>query len=387
LDTKKFIFLPGSVYQVNKFLEDTIIEEKDILIIGANSEAIAEELLDSKARSVIIIVDDNDTLIRSRFILSGKRRISTRMMEYTNTDFSDAAFDIVYAQASISTPARKKILKEIKRILRPDGLLCSGEIVNLEKEVPKFINDLRENSGIEALWINELNDFYIKAGFEIVSEENLSNRLQNFYRDSSRLLEENKDDLTEDEAVKVINEIAPPHKAVLITYLDKAEEIIRFCDKLHVHIVQLHGRIPTGELKMIKRNRPDIEIIKSLVVYKDNYEELENTVKKLSQWVDFFITDTFDPSTGASGATGKTHDWKISRKLVEISSKPVILAGGLNPSNVKQAILQIKPAGIDVHTGVESSNGRKDYNLVKNFILQAKQAFAEINSVLPIFHN
>lgn len=199
MDTKKFIFLPGSVYQVNKFLEDTIIEEKDILIIGANSEAIAEELLDSKARSVIIIVDDNDTLIRSRFILSGKRRISTRMMEYTNTDFSDAAFDIVYAQASISTPARKKILKEIKRILRPDGLLCSGEIVNLEKEVPKFINDLRENSGIEALWINELNDFYIKAGFEIVSEENLSNRLQNFYRDSSRLLEENKDDLTEQE--------------------------------------------------------------------------------------------------------------------------------------------------------------------------------------------
>jgi SAM-dependent methyltransferase len=199
LDTKKFIFLPGSVYQVNKFLEDNIFEEKDILIIGANSEAIAEEFLANKARSVIIIVDDNDTLIRSRFILSGKRKISTRMMEYTNTDFNDAAFDIVYAQASISTPARKKILKEIKRILRPDGLLCSGEIVNLEKEVPKFINDLRENSGIEALWINELNDFYIKAGFEIVSEENLSNRLQNFYRDSSRLLEENKDDLTEQE--------------------------------------------------------------------------------------------------------------------------------------------------------------------------------------------
>lgn len=199
MDTKKFIFLPGSVYQVNKFLEDNIFEEKDILIIGANSEAIAEEFLANKARSVIIIVDDNDTLIRSRFILSGKRKISTRMMEYTNTDFNDAAFDIVYAQASISTPARKKILKEIKRILRPDGLLCSGEIVNLEKEVPKFINDLRENSGIEALWINELNDFYIKAGFEIVSEENLSNRLQNFYRDSSRLLEENKDDLTEQE--------------------------------------------------------------------------------------------------------------------------------------------------------------------------------------------
>ena len=192
----------------------------------------------------------------------------------------------------------------------------------------------------------------------------------------------NKDDLTEDEAVKVIKEIVPPHKAVLITYLDKAVEIIRFCDKLNVHIVQLHGKIPVGELKIIKRNRPDIEIIKSLVVYKDNYLELKNTVQNLSECVDFFITDTFDPSTGASGATGKTHDWKISRKLVEVSSKPVILAGGLNPSNVKQAILQIKPAGVDVHTGVESSNGRKDYNLVKNFVLQSEQAFAEISSSL-----
>ena len=170
-----------------------------MLIIGANSEAIAEEFLAHKAKTVIIIVDDNDTLIRSRFILSGRKNISVRMMEYTNTDFKDAVFDIVYAQASISTPARKKILKEIKRILRPDGILCCGEIVNLEQEVPKFINDLRENSGIHAPWINELNDFYTNTGFEIISEENISNRLQNFYRDSSRLLEENKDDLTEQE--------------------------------------------------------------------------------------------------------------------------------------------------------------------------------------------
>ena len=199
MDTKKFIYLPGSVYQINKFLEDNSVEEKDILIIGSNSEAFAEEFLAQKARTVIIIVDDNDTLVRSRFILSSKKKISVRMMEYTNTDFNDASFDFVYAQASISTYARKKILKEIKRILRPDGILCCSEIVNLEQDVPKYINDLRENSGIEALWVNELNDFYIKAGFEIVSEENLSNRLQNFYRDSSRLLEDNKEDLTESE--------------------------------------------------------------------------------------------------------------------------------------------------------------------------------------------
>jgi phosphoribosylanthranilate isomerase len=54
-----------------------------------------------------------------------------------------------------------------------------------------------------------------------------------------------------------------------------------------------------------------------------------------------FITDTFDPSTGASGATGKTHDWDISKSLVQLSPKPVILAGGLNAENVYEAILHV----------------------------------------------
>jgi phosphoribosylanthranilate isomerase len=178
---------------------------------------------------------------------------------------------------------------------------------------------------------------------------------------------------------KRISIIVPPHKPVLITYLDEASEIIEFCDKLKVKIVQLHGKILIEELKKLKTSRPDIEIIKSLVVFQDNYSELNSIVQNLSEWVDLFITDTFDPATGASGATGKTHDWEISSRLVEDSPKPVILAGGLNPSNVRQAILQIKPAGVDVHTGVESATGRKDHKLVQNFVLEAKKAFNEIS--------
>jgi phosphoribosylanthranilate isomerase len=189
----------------------------------------------------------------------------------------------------------------------------------------------------------------------------------------------NKDDLTEEEAVKVIKGINPPHKAVLITYLDNSKEIISFCDKLNVKVVQLHGKIELVELKKLKLERPDIEVIKSLVVNGDNFTELKNMVITMSPWVDYYITDTYDPVTGASGATGKTHDWQISHKLTIISPKPIIIAGGLNPSNVRQAILNIKPAGVDVHTGVESPDGRKDYKLVKEFISEVKGAFAEIN--------
>jgi len=188
----------------------------------------------------------------------------------------------------------------------------------------------------------------------------------------------NKDDLSEDDAVEVIKGINPPHKAVLITYLDNSKDIIDFCNKLNVNIVQLHGKIEMNELKELKLTRPDIVVIKSLVVNGDNYADLENIVTTMSPWIDLYITDTFDPVTGASGATGKTHDWQISRNLVKISPKPIILAGGLNPANVREAILNIKPAGVDVHTGVESPDGRKDYNLVSQFVSEVKKAFSEI---------
>ncbi len=186
----------------------------------------------------------------------------------------------------------------------------------------------------------------------------------------------NKEDLTEEEAIEVIKSVKPPHKSVLITYLNKAEEIIQFCKKLNVKIVQLHGSISKEELKKTKELYPDLLVIKSLVVHENNLSELEKTLEELSPWLDAFITDTFDPTTGASGATGKTHDWKISRRLIELSPKPVILAGGLNADNVKQAIIETHPAGVDVHTGIENSDGRKSYELTKKFIQQAKEGFA-----------
>lgn len=128
-------------------------------------------------------------------------------------------------------------------------------------------------------------------------------------------------------------------------------------------------------MEKTKTLRPDLEVFKSLVVAADNYNELENMVNELSPWVDAFITDTFDPATGAEGATGKTHDWNVSKRLVQLSPKPVIIAGGLNPTNVKKAITEIRPSGVDVHTGVEDSSGRKDPELVKRFVEEARAGF------------
>jgi len=189
-----------------------------------------------------------------------------------------------------------------------------------------------------------------------------------------------KEDLSEENARKIISAFPENVRGVLITYLDKADEIIEFVNFLNVGFIQLHGEIELSEIKKVKTVLPDLKIIKSLIVRGDNFNLLEKEIQLFENDIDFFITDTFDPKTGATGATGKTHDWEISRKIVELSSKPVILAGGLNDKNVYDAIKSVKPFGVDSHTGVENSSGRKDKEKTQRFLSEAKRAFDELSN-------
>jgi len=187
-----------------------------------------------------------------------------------------------------------------------------------------------------------------------------------------------REDLSEDAAAAIIRSLTPPVFGVLITYLDRAGEIVAFCQTLGARIVQLHGDVAPGELRRLKALDPGLVVIKSLVVGMHDDEALAGMARDLSPLVDAFITDTFDPTTGASGATGKTHDWQVSRRLVELSERPVILAGGLTPENVRTAILEVRPAGVDAHTGVEDASGRKSRQLVSRFLAEATEAFGAV---------
>ncbi|SIO19996.1 phosphoribosylanthranilate isomerase [Halodesulfovibrio marinisediminis] len=192
----------------------------------------------------------------------------------------------------------------------------------------------------------------------------------------------NKEDITEDEARTIIRETRNKIIPVCITYLDHAEDIMQFCRELDVAHVQLHGHIELEELQKLARIAPHLYIIKSLVVQADgsNKEALLQAVTETAPFVDAYITDTHNPKNGADGATGLTHDWSISAQLVQHSPHPVILAGGLNPENVANAIRTVKPAGVDAHTGVEDSTGRKNKALVCKFASEAAKAFAELTS-------
>ncbi|CCQ11328.1 Phosphoribosylanthranilate isomerase [Pseudoalteromonas luteoviolacea B = ATCC 29581] len=187
-----------------------------------------------------------------------------------------------------------------------------------------------------------------------------------------------KDDISESEAINIIKQLTPNQAGVLISYMLEANEVSMFCSQLGVKAVQLHGDITTKELAKLRTMRPDLFILKSLVVKEDNAEELLSLVDEVAEYVDMFITDTFDPRTGAKGATGLTHNWDVSAELVRRSPKPLMMAGGLNPDNVADAIRQVRPAAIDAHTGLEGKDGRKDPAKIAKFIAEAEKAFAEI---------
>ena len=192
------------------------------------------------------------------------------------------------------------------------------------------------------------------------------------------VLDHHEEDLSVKDASAIVAKFGDRSTFFVITYLSTASEIVDLCRELGVSMVQLHGAVSVIELQRLRSATPSLRVIKSLIVRGDNFKNLRDELARFAPLVDAFITDTFDPVTGARGATGKTHDWDISRKIVEISPIPVILAGGLNANNVGAAIAAVRPAGVDVHTGIEAVDGRKSPEKSRRFVSEASAAFANL---------
>lgn len=183
------------------------------------------------------------------------------------------------------------------------------------------------------------------------------------------------EDVPAREVARIVKALGLEQRGVLITYLTRAEEIAALARQIRVRILQLHGRVSRGSIVDLRGRMSGLFLIKSLIVGERNLEELKSDMRSVEDVVDGFITDTFDPETGACGATGRTHDWHVSRQLVDIARKPLLLAGGLSPRNVYRAIRAVRPFGVDAHTGLEDSDGRKDPSEVEAFVKAAKLGF------------
>lgn len=172
--------LPGGNGQFKHLLEQDISTGKNSLIIGPISNSIVIKLL-VHFSELSIIADNYDSMISIRMNLKENDSFKIKMMDFAHTDFEDKHFDLIYSQRSISVSNRKDIIKEMKRIITDDGLLSVGEIVSLKEPVPVFVKDIWERSGIEALSLSGINQYYENRGFKIISEKDLSTRLRDFY--------------------------------------------------------------------------------------------------------------------------------------------------------------------------------------------------------------
>lgn len=172
--------------------------------------------------------------------------------------------------------------------------------------------------------------------------------------------------VSREKAREIFHEIqdSPPSVMVIMPL----DEMVAF--ELYSHVkpdyIQLHGK-ETPEFIKVLRAKVSAKIIKTIHV-KD--ESAINEAKKYSPFVDAILLDTPSKSGGGSG---KTHDWEIARAIVEGVHNPVILAGGLNPDNVAEAVGKVRPYAVDVSSGVEWEPGKKDPEKLKLFIQRAKR--------------
>jgi phosphoribosylanthranilate isomerase len=130
--------------------------------------------------------------------------------------------------------------------------------------------------------------------------------------------------------------------------------------------LQLHGREPVQYCLQIRQQLPFCGIIKAFRVGKKSRPE---DFIAYNDCVDAFLLDTY--VDGAKGGTGKVFDWSIIDGLQ--LRRPILLAGGLAPENVQNAIAAVKPFAVDVNSGVESEPGVKDHVRLKALLQQVYQ--------------
>lgn len=175
--------------------------------------------------------------------------------------------------------------------------------------------------------------------------------------------------LESEHAARIIAELPESASGVVVTSIAESGKLIELVRATGADIVQLYGDATPETILEVKKALPDVQVWKVLNV-ADEGSIAE--AKKYERAADAIALDTLNKETGVRGGTGKVHDWNISRKIVESVSIPVILAGGLNPDNVAEAIRAVNPFGVDVNSGVSNADGTKDVGKVRMFAERAK---------------
>lgn len=174
-----------------------------------------------------------------------------------------------------------------------------------------------------------------------------------FYAKSPRFV-------TPQEAQAIITELPPLVTTVGLFVNEPMPRIRRAMAAARLDVVQLHG----DELPQDCLLEP-LRVIKALRVQDASSLSAADSYQVSALLLDAWCDEAY-------GGTGKQFDWQLAKRLT--GKRPLILAGGLNPENIIDAVRLVKPYGVDVSSGVEARPGKKDHQKVAEFICRVRNA-------------
>jgi len=160
--------------------------------------------------------------------------------------------------------------------------------------------------------------------------------------------------------------VPPPVATFLLTSRTEAAAIIAQQRRTRATTIQLCDRLSARCLRELREALPGIALVQ--VIHVTGAESVAEAVA-VSDKVDALLLDSGNQNLAVKelGGTGRTHDWRISRNIVEAVRRPVFLAGGLNPDNVARASEQVRPFGLDVCSGVRTDGDLDEKKLARFF--------------------
>ena len=172
--------------------------------------------------------------------------------------------------------------------------------------------------------------------------------------------------ITDDVIAAIALSVPPPIATFLLTSEQSVDGIVAHHRRARTTAIQLVDRLTRGSYADLRRELPGIKIVQ--VVHVTGPESVDEA-KALAEDVDALLLDSGRPDMPVKelGGTGRRHDWQLSRRMREEVAIPVFLAGGLNAGNVREAIEQVGPFGLDVCSGVRSGESLDPSRLLAFF--------------------
>ena len=175
-------------------------------------------------------------------------------------------------------------------------------------------------------------------------------------------------------AARLAGQLPPSISPVLVTHLLRASEIAQLVAKTGILTVQLHGGVKFCEVRKLRDKLPlNGKLILAVHVVDGT---LDPEPEEFYPLIDAILLDSRNRATGQVGGTGRVHDWNTSAALVKRCPRPIILAGGLTPDNVAEAVRAVRPFAVDANTGLKGEADARDPGKCLAFVANAKAAAA-----------